>query len=68
MGSSIYRRSVRISRPPVARENALWAMPFDLERLIVTGEPTPVVEDVQVNSGGLVTYAVADDGSLAYRR
>ena len=49
-----------------ARENALWAMPFDLERLTVTGEATPVVEDVQVNSGGLALYAVADDGSLAY--
>ena len=50
-----------------AREASLWAVPFDLERLEVTGEPSPMVENVRVNSGGgWAFYATADDGSLVY--
>ena len=49
-----------------ARANSLWAMPFDLERLTVTGEPKPVVDGVHVNIGGFAQFAVADDGTLAY--
>ena len=51
-----------------AREASLWAVAFDLESLDVTGTPAPVVEGVQVNSlGGWAGYALAADGSLAYR-
>ena len=49
-----------------AREDSLWAVPFDLERLTMTGEPNPVVEGVQVNTGGWAQFAVADDGTLLY--
>ena len=50
-----------------ARDSSLWAVPFDEERLEVTGEPAPVVEGVQVNAtGGWSHYAVAADGTLAY--
>ena len=49
-----------------ARANSLWAMPFDLEQLRVTAEPTPLLEDVQVNNGGLAQFAVAEDGALVY--
>ena len=48
------------------REASLWAVPFDPDRLTVSGEPTPMVEGVQVNPGGLAHYAVADDGTLVY--
>jgi Tol biopolymer transport system component len=41
---------------------------FDLERKSVNGTPAPLVEGVQVNSlGGWALYALAPDGSLAYR-
>ena len=49
-----------------ARDNSLWAMPFDLEQLMVTGEPTPVLEDVLVVGRGDAQFAVADDGALVY--
>ena len=50
-----------------ARDSSLWAVPFDEERLEVTGDPAPVVEGVQVNApGGWSHYAVAADGTLAY--
>ena len=36
-----------------ARANALWAVPFDLNRLETTGPPLPVIEGVDVdNTGG----------------
>ncbi len=50
-----------------ARANSLWAVPFDSDRLEVTGELTPVLEEVQVNTGGgLANFALAGDGSLVY--
>ena len=49
-----------------ARAYALWAMPFDLEQLTVTGEPTPVLEDVDVNPGGFAQFAVVDDSALVF--
>ena len=49
-----------------AREASLWAVPFDTDRLTVSGEPVPIVEGVQVNTGGWAHYAVADDGTLIY--
>jgi serine/threonine-protein kinase len=51
-----------------AREASLWAVPFDADRQDITGEPTPMVEDVQVNAGGWAHYALADDGTLVYLR
>ena len=49
-----------------ARPNSLWAVPFDPERLELTGSPAPILEDIRVNPGGLANYAIADDGSLVY--
>ena len=49
-----------------AREASLWAVPFDADRLTVSGEPIPIVEGVHVNTGGWAHYAVADDGTLVY--
>jgi Tol biopolymer transport system component len=48
------------------REASLWAVPFDPDRLTVSGEPAPMVEGVQVNTGGWAQYALADDGTLVY--
>ena len=49
------------------REASLWAVPFDADRLTVSGEPAPMVEGVQVNTGGWAQYALAEDGTLVYR-
>jgi serine/threonine protein kinase len=48
------------------RDAALWAVPFDLDRLEVRGTPAPVVEGVRVEGGGAVQYAVSAGGTLAY--
>ena len=49
------------------REASLWAVPFDTDQLTVSGEPTPIVEDVYINIGGWAPYALADDGTLVYQ-
>ena len=50
-----------------AREDSVWAVPFDADRLEVTGEAVPVLEDVDFSAAaGLSRFAVADNGSLVY--
>ena len=48
------------------RSGALWAVPFDRDRLDIVGNPVPVAEGVRVESGGAVQFALANDGSLVY--
>ena len=48
------------------RSGALWAVPFDSDRLDILGNPAPVVEGIRVESGGAVQYALAADGTLVY--
>jgi len=46
-------------------EGNLYAVPFNLDKLEVTGEAVPLVEDVfQTNS--LLHYAISDSGTLVY--
>ena len=45
--------------------NNLFAVPFDLNTLEVTGGPVPVVEGV-LRAGGAPQYAVSDSGTLVY--
>ncbi len=49
-----------------ARENTLFAIPFDPDRIETTGEPSPVIEGVRRAGSGVALFAVADDGSLVY--
>ncbi len=51
-----------------ARNNALWGVPFDADRVEVTGDPVLVVEDVLQLTSGSAEYAVSDNGTLAYLR
>ena len=44
----------------------LRAVPFDLERLTVTGDPVPVLEGVFTERTGVAHFSVAQDGSLVY--
>ena len=57
-----------------AHSRTLFAVPFDIDQLKVTGSPVPIVSDVAERSGGLRGHSpsgasyfdVADDGTLIY--
>jgi len=47
----------------------LFAVPFDLKRLAVTGEPVPIVEGIRRSlaaNTGTADFSVSDTGSLVY--
>ena len=50
------------------REGNLFAVPFNLKQLEVTGEPQPIVEEVASNSalGGGAQFSFSENGTLAY--
>ena len=47
-------------------DGTLRAVPFDPDRLEVTGDPVPVLEGVITHPLGAAHFSVADDGSLVY--
>ena len=47
-------------------DGTLLAVPFDLDRLEVTGEPVPVLEGVMTDPSGAVEFTLSADGSLVY--
>ena len=50
-----------------ARSEALFAVPFDLRRLALTGQPVPVLQDLAVEAeDGRAAFSVSDNGTLAY--
>jgi serine/threonine protein kinase len=49
-------------------EGDLMAVPFDLERLEVTGPPELVFEGIQRGQWGLANFALSDSGSLVFVR
>ena len=49
-----------------AVDGTLLAVPFDLDRLEVTGGPVPVVEGVVTKALGVADFDLASDGSLVY--
>jgi eukaryotic-like serine/threonine-protein kinase len=49
------------------RAAALWAVPFDAERLQTTGPERPVIQGIQTNTQrGETPYAFSEDGLLVY--
>ena len=48
------------------RENGLWAVPFSLDDLDVTGPAFPILEDVEVRDNGETLFAASMSGSLAH--
>ncbi len=49
------------------RENTLFAMPFDIDRMEATGSPSPMVQGVTTNSGnGGSQISFSRTGTLAY--
>ena len=49
-----------------AAAGSLRAVPFDLQRIEVTGDPVPVVEGVSTATTGEAHYAIARNGTLIY--
>jgi serine/threonine-protein kinase len=49
-----------------ANSGTLFAIPFDLEGLQVTGSPAPLVQGVAVNSEGGAQFSVSDHGTLGF--
>jgi Tol biopolymer transport system component/DNA-binding winged helix-turn-helix (wHTH) protein len=47
-------------------QNTLWAAPFDLSRLEVTGAPQPVIEEVNSNVSGGGDFDFSQNGTIAY--
>ena len=47
-------------------DGTLQAVPFDLDRLEVTGDPVPVLEGVMTGRLGAVEFSLSADGSLVY--
>ena len=50
----------------LAPSGELIAIPFDLERLEVTGAPRPVLENVSTSVTNVAWFAVSDTGTLAF--
>jgi serine/threonine-protein kinase len=49
------------------RENTLFAMPFDIDRMEATGSPSPMVQGVTTNTGnGGSQISFSSNGTLAY--
>jgi serine/threonine-protein kinase len=48
------------------RGNTMMAVPFDADRLEITGVPEPVLEGVAANPGGAGHFRFSDNGTLAY--
>jgi len=49
------------------RDNRLVAQPFDLGRLALTGEPTPITEQVELTGPTSTAFTVSESGLLAYQ-
>jgi serine/threonine protein kinase len=44
----------------------LWIVPFDVNKLKITGQAVPVVSNVRTKSNGTSLYAVSENGMLVY--
>jgi len=49
------------------RDGRLVAQPFDLDRLELTGEPTPITDQVELVGPTSTAFSVAESGLLAYQ-
>jgi serine/threonine-protein kinase len=47
-------------------DGALFAVPFDERRLVVTSAPIPILEGLDVDPIGMVDLAISRNGTLAY--
>ena len=63
----MYGRYLPTGHLAYVREGTLFAAPFDLGRLEVTGPPAPIVEDVQASQGAAsAQFDFSQTGTLVY--
>jgi Tol biopolymer transport system component len=65
---AFYGRYARSGHLLFVRQDSVLAAPFNLERLEVTGDAVPVLQDVTQGSGAGAQYALSDEGTLVYRQ
>ena len=61
-----FARFVLTGHVVFVRDQSLWSVPFDADRLELAGAPTPLVEGIRVDASGFALYAVSDTGTLVY--
>ena len=63
-----YAQYARTGHLVYFQDGRLWGVGFDPDRVEVTGEPVPVVDNVFARSieFGEAHFTIADDGSLVY--
>ena len=49
-----------------AEDGSVRAVPFDADRLEVTGNPVPLIERVVVKTSGAANFSLSDNGRLVY--
>ena len=49
-----------------AEDGSVRAVPFDADRLAVTGNPGPLIGGVAVKSSGAANFSISDNGRLVY--
>jgi serine/threonine-protein kinase len=49
-----------------ARDDTLFAVPFDIDKLEIKGPARPVVEDIHISLMGPAQYTFSENGTLAY--
>jgi serine/threonine protein kinase/Tol biopolymer transport system component len=65
--SGTYARYLPSGHVVYMHEGTLFAVPFDLQRLEVTGQPAPILEGVASNAGnGSVQFSFSNTGNLVY--
>lgn len=63
----VFGRYVRTGHLLYARDETIYAVPFDARALRVTGAAVPVLEDVYMDRmNGVAALSVSDEGTLAY--
>jgi len=67
LDGAIFARYVRTGHLLFAREGAVFAAPFDVKRVRVTGPAVPVVEDLAwIVTDAVAGYAVSETGTLVH--
>ncbi|MBN2318796.1 MAG: serine/threonine-protein kinase, partial [Acidobacteria bacterium] len=61
-----FPRYVKTGHIVFARAGSLFAVPFDIDRLEISGEHVRVVENVLLEPDGAAQFDIADNGTLVY--
>jgi hypothetical protein len=63
-----YGRYISTGHLLFVNKDTIFAAPFDIKSLEVSGSPAPIVQEVSYSqTEGSAQFAVADNGTLVYR-